>query len=313
MSDEAVYKLIVIGDSGVGKSNLTLRYSDDVFFADGAPTIGVDFKYARCAVDLSANGEESSGEGEEVATTSSSAATSSSPSSSPLARRQIGVRLQIWDTAGAEGFAVLTAAFYRSCHGIMLCFDLTNRSSFEHLDRWYSRVTEYAGPKIPPLVVVGCKLDLVRPTVSDGNRSVEAKPLSSSIDEFNVRSPEPQAHPGSTGLMLRGATHSMRQVDVSEAEEWARSHGAVLYLETSAKANVNVDWAFRYLATAVVRQALSTQPPVPRNTNGNEEGVGANSSSGLPHRTRPPQSLRRDPSREADSTAQSGMRRRRCC
>lgn len=120
-----IFKIIVIGDSGVGKSSLTVRLSEDVFYKDYASTIAIDFRMHQMTF---------------------------------LDKK---VRLQIWDTAGQERFQSVATAFYRGANGVMLCFDLTHRASFQHLDQWMERVRQQALPGIP-CVLVGCKLDEAR-------------------------------------------------------------------------------------------------------------------------------------------------------
>ncbi|EPY31962.1 Rab family, other [Strigomonas culicis] len=71
------------------------------------------------------------------------------------------VRLQIWDTAGQERFQSVATAFYRGANGVMLCFDLTHRPSFQHLEQWVERVKQQALPGIPCLLI-GCKSDEAR-------------------------------------------------------------------------------------------------------------------------------------------------------
>jgi small GTP-binding protein len=116
------FKCIVIGDSGSGKSSLTVRLSEDIFYSDYASTIAIDFRMHF----LNYQGK--------------------------------GVKLQIWDTAGQERFLSVSSAFYRGANGVLLCFDLTNRSSFDHLHAWLDRIKMQALPGIP-IVLVGCKLD----------------------------------------------------------------------------------------------------------------------------------------------------------
>lgn len=221
--EETSYKIIVIGDAGVGKSNITSRFCDDRFYDDNVPTLGIDFKYTTCTT-----------------------LHETTPTS---------IRLQIWDTAGHDRFATLTAAFYRSCQGVMFCFDLTNRNSFERLDVWYSRLVENtAADKPPPILLVGCKLDLVeveQPKGSDGS-TPQGKHSDDVVSKDLLTSPEPTTRAGSTGLMLKGSTYGFRQVAASEGEAWAREHHALCYIETSAKSNINVAHAFRHLATFVV-------------------------------------------------------------
>jgi small GTP-binding protein len=120
-----IFKIIVIGDSGVGKSSLTVRLSEDVFYKDYASTIAIDFRmFFMNFMDKK-------------------------------------IRLQIWDTAGQERFQSVATAFYRGANGVMLCFDLTHRPSFLHLDQWMERIRQQALPGIPCLLV-GCKSDEAR-------------------------------------------------------------------------------------------------------------------------------------------------------
>ena len=105
-------KLLLIGDSGVGKSCLLLRFSDDQFTASFITTIGIDFKVK--TVDL---------EGKRV-------------------------KLQIWDTAGQERFRTITSAYYRGAMGILLTYDVTDRRSFENVRNWMANVKEHASERV---------------------------------------------------------------------------------------------------------------------------------------------------------------------
>eukprot|EP01062_Namystynia_karyoxenos_P043249 TRINITY_DN3166_c0_g6_i1.p1 TRINITY_DN3166_c0_g6~~TRINITY_DN3166_c0_g6_i1.p1 ORF type:complete len:227 (+),score=75.37 TRINITY_DN3166_c0_g6_i1:71-751(+) len=128
------YKIIVVGESGVGKSALTLRLTDSVFYSDFAPTIAIDFRVHAMTLD----GEV--------------------------------IRLQIWDTAGQECFHAVASSFYRSADGVLLCFDITDRNSFLALPQWLRRVREHA-PHVSPCVVVGCKSDLQSRRVVQGEEA----------------------------------------------------------------------------------------------------------------------------------------------
>lgn len=120
-----IFKVIVIGDSGVGKSALTVRLAEDVFYKDFSSTIAIDFRMHH------------------------------------MTYQGKNVRLQIWDTAGQERFQPVATAFYRGANGVMLCFDLTHRPSFAHLDQWMERVQLQALPGVPCLLI-GCKSDEAR-------------------------------------------------------------------------------------------------------------------------------------------------------
>jgi small GTP-binding protein len=180
----ANFKVIVVGDTGVGKSSLVFRMVDDVFFEYHCQTLGVDFKYTRLTV------------------------------------ADVDVNLQLWDTAGQDQFANMTSQYYRGCHGVVLCYDITNRSSFERIDLWCKRLSDQLG-KLPPAVLVGCKLDLADPVDC---------------------SDEPSSSPSRLAL---------RQVGREEAEAWAAAR-STMFLETSAKLGHQVQETF----TGVVKSLL---------------------------------------------------------
>eukprot|EP00475_Leptophrys_vorax_P021530 TRINITY_DN2925_c0_g1_i1.p1 TRINITY_DN2925_c0_g1~~TRINITY_DN2925_c0_g1_i1.p1 ORF type:complete len:209 (-),score=59.71 TRINITY_DN2925_c0_g1_i1:81-707(-) len=116
-------KFVLIGDSGVGKSCLLLRFTEDSYSESYTSTIGVDFHFRK--VDM--NGSR--------------------------------VRIQIWDTAGQERFQTITSAYYRGAHGIILVYDITSRESFEHIERWLAQVNLHASPNTLR-ALVGNKSDL---------------------------------------------------------------------------------------------------------------------------------------------------------
>ena len=118
-----IFKILIIGDSSVGKSNLLLRFSDNVFHDTFLPTIGVDFKIRNVTV-----GDKS-------------------------------IKLNIWDTAGQERFKTITAAYYKGAHGIILVYDITDRDSFNNVGSWLNEVRKHAGPNVTRLLV-GNKCDL---------------------------------------------------------------------------------------------------------------------------------------------------------
>lgn len=115
-------KLLIIGDSGVGKSCLLLRFCDDEFTPSFISTIGIDFKIRNIKV----NGKD--------------------------------VRLQIWDTAGQERFRTITTAYYRGAMGIILVYDVTNERSFQNIQNWIENVENYANKDVN-LILIGNKCD----------------------------------------------------------------------------------------------------------------------------------------------------------
>ncbi|ELU04995.1 hypothetical protein CAPTEDRAFT_19151 [Capitella teleta] len=122
-SSQLAFKILVLGDSSVGKTCLIHRYCDDTFYETYVSTIGIDCKQRETMLD------------------------------------QIPVRLRIWDTAGQERFRTLTTAYYRGAQGILLVFDITNEDSFSHLSYWLKNIEEMGSADICK-VLVGNKCDL---------------------------------------------------------------------------------------------------------------------------------------------------------
>jgi Ras-related protein Rab-8A len=116
-------KLLLIGDSGVGKSCLLLRYSDDSFTSSFITTIGIDFKIKSITI-----GESK-------------------------------VKLQIWDTAGQERFRTITTAYYRGAMGILLVYDISDESSFANVRNWMRQIEQNAAENVNR-VLIGNKSDI---------------------------------------------------------------------------------------------------------------------------------------------------------
>ncbi|KAK0585119.1 hypothetical protein LWI29_023628 [Acer saccharum] len=116
-------KLLLIGDSGVGKSCLLLRFSDDSFTTSFITTIGIDFKIRTIELD---------------------------------GKR---IKLQIWDTAGQERFRTITTAYYRGAMGILLVYDVTDESSFNNIRNWMRNIEQHAADNVNK-ILVGNKADM---------------------------------------------------------------------------------------------------------------------------------------------------------
>jgi len=131
--DTSTFKLLLIGDSGTGKSSLLLRFTDDAWVdpEETRATIGVDFKVKVVEVD---------------------------------GRRY---KLTIWDTAGQERFRTLTSSYYRGAQGVVLVYDITNRASFDHLTTWFTELETYSTTPSVVTILVGNKLDRVTSTSGD--------------------------------------------------------------------------------------------------------------------------------------------------
>ncbi|XP_059148685.1 ras-related protein Rab-26-like [Physella acuta] len=125
-------KVIVVGDSGVGKTTLLLNYTHDRVAFDST------FK-TTLVVDFSSKIVEVSG---------------------------VKVKLQLWDTHGQERFQAMGTHYYRSAVGIVMVFDLTRKSSFDNIQSWLNQVHEHAGEDVD-IVLVGNKVDLAESRVID--------------------------------------------------------------------------------------------------------------------------------------------------
>lgn len=118
-----IFKVLIIGNSSVGKSNILLRYTDNIFNDSFLPTIGVDFKIKNITV----NNQK--------------------------------IKLNIWDTAGQERFKTITSTYYKGSHGIVLVYDITDKESFNNINNWVNEVKRNAGTNIT-MLLVGNKCDM---------------------------------------------------------------------------------------------------------------------------------------------------------
>ena len=118
-----IFKVLLIGNSDVGKSSLILRYVDQIWNDVFVPTIGVDFKVKSLDVD------------------------------------QKRVKMQIWDTAGQERFRNVISSYFKGAHGILLIYDITTRDSFKELENWLGEVERNASSQVLK-ILIGNKCDL---------------------------------------------------------------------------------------------------------------------------------------------------------
>ncbi|KAK1164752.1 ras-related protein Rab-26-like [Acipenser oxyrinchus oxyrinchus] len=120
---DIAFKVMLVGDSGVGKTCLLVRFKDGAFLAGSfISTVGIDFRNKVLNVD------------------------------------GVKVKLQIWDTAGQERFRSVTHAYYRDAHALLLFYDVTNKTSFDNIQAWLTEIYEYAQQDVV-LMLLGNKAD----------------------------------------------------------------------------------------------------------------------------------------------------------
>ena len=157
VKEEYKFKVVVVGDSGVGKTNLIKRFINDTFNKDSKATVGVEFL-----------------------------------SKTYLINQEV-FKIEIWDTAGQERYKSITAAYYKGAKGAMIVYDVTNQSSFDNVDKWANEIKEKAARNIN-LMIVGNKTDLTdKIAVTSEMATEKAKALeipvmeTSALDSTNVK------------------------------------------------------------------------------------------------------------------------------
>ena len=120
---EMMFKVVLVGDSFVGKTNIMSKYLKNEFHEDSKATVGVEFGSKQFTI-----------EGHSV-------------------------KAQIWDTAGQERYKAITSAYYKGAKGAFIVYDITRKNSFESVERWVSDVISVADKKIT-IILIGNKSDL---------------------------------------------------------------------------------------------------------------------------------------------------------
>jgi Ras-related protein Rab-2A len=206
-----IAKLVCIGDSGCGKSSLTIRLCEGRFSPHHDVTIGVEFGSRIVPVGpphtkllpppLSApqatlpDGSTPNG-------------LPDPPRTAAAAPPQKYMKLSLWDTAGQETYKSVTRSYFRGASGALLVFDLSRRQTFQHVTDWLNDLRQIAEPDIVA-ILVGNKADLTQDT------------------------------------------DNKREVTREEAEDWAGKNGVMEYVETSAKSGENVEKAFMRVAERI--------------------------------------------------------------
>jgi small GTP-binding protein len=255
-------KLVLLGDASVGKTSLALRFVNGSFHPFQEPTIGASFlsktlrvdpavvppsmdhddKFATTVFSSTPPGEEEEEEDvvREASLSSSSSTPAPSSSTSPAVESAAAtatatannnnnttntrrsptsktVLLKIWDTAGQERYQSLTPLYFRGATAALLVYDVSKYHSFHTLSRWVRELKQFGGPQLHS---------------NGGNGSILLTVVANKAD----------------------LAHEMRSVDIDEARAFAKSIGAV-YMETSAKNDINVHLVFQELARRIVMEA----------------------------------------------------------
>ncbi len=137
-----VFKIILVGDYGVGKSTSIHRFVEDKFKENYIPTLGV--QVSKKSFDI---GEDN-------------------------------VELMIWDLAGQDRYLMIRQRFYTGTQGILMLYDITRKSSLDHINRWYKEVIKHTGPI--PIVLIGNKIDL------EDKREVSNDDVNGILQENNI-------------------------------------------------------------------------------------------------------------------------------
>ena len=124
MSDDCVYKVLLLGDSTVGKTCFLLRYCDKRFQEAHLSTIGLDYRLKTMTLE---SGKK--------------------------------IKLQIWDTAGQDRFRAITKNYYKGANGIILIYDVTNLQTYENVKNWIAQIREEANPNVI-IYLAGNKIDV---------------------------------------------------------------------------------------------------------------------------------------------------------
>ena len=212
-----IAKIVSIGDSGTGKSSLTIRLCEGRFTNQHDVTIGVEFGSRIVPVGPPASRELGINDPATTpATIAPSKPSTKKDSTSKQDEQQKHMKLSLWDTAGQEQYKSITRSYFRGASGALLVFDISRRETFASVTTWLHDLKQIAEEGII-VVLVGNKSDLA-----------DASLVGSGREEVNKR-----------------------QVTREEAEAWCKTNNVMGYVETSAKSGDGVERAFLNVAERV--------------------------------------------------------------
>ena len=157
LKEELKFKVVIVGDSSVGKTNLVKRFMNNTFLKDSKATVGVEFMSKTFNVN-----------------------------------KKI-IKVELWDTAGQERYKAITAAYYKGAKGALIVYDVTNKISYDNVDKWCNEL-RIKGSKNINIVMIGNKTDLKDNIVVNSEMSKEKANLlqvpvmeTSALDASNVK------------------------------------------------------------------------------------------------------------------------------
>ena len=143
-------KIIVVGDSGVGKTNLINRFASDKFDTNSKATIGVEFVYKTLKINKDV------------------------------------IKVEVWDTAGQERYRAITSSYYKGAKGAIIVYDITNEDSFNNVESWMNEVTK-KGKTDMQFLLVGNKKDLINDRKVTEQKGIDkAKELNMNLFEASA-------------------------------------------------------------------------------------------------------------------------------
>jgi Ras-related protein Rab-11A len=141
---DVIFKIVLIGDSGVGKTNILSRYLKNEFRLDSKATIGVEFGSKRFVL------------------------------------KGYNIKAQIWDTAGQERYKSITNAYYKGAKGALLVYDVGRKNTFDNIDKWITDLKQNSDPNVT-IVLIGNKCDVVERQVSTQDGEDKARLYGSNV------------------------------------------------------------------------------------------------------------------------------------
>ncbi|KAK3131271.1 hypothetical protein QOZ80_6AG0550770 [Eleusine coracana subsp. coracana] len=222
MEEDYVFKIVVIGDSAVGKTQLLSRFTRDEFCFDSKSTIGIEFQTRTVQI----------------------------------ARKRI--KAQIWDTAGQERYRAVTSAYYRGALGAMLVYDITKRHTFEHAARWVDELRAHADKSIV-VMLIGNKSDL---TGVHGRRAVTTDEAAAFAEEQGLFFSESSALSGENveRAFLRLLQEIHANVSTKKSLEMpakVREYGSDVLMLKGTKLSLSEEISLSLMETSAMKTASS--------------------------------------------------------